>query len=81
MLVISGLLYLYYNTLGNYLEFVNSIGLEAIAMWHTLGAFFMISFLFVHIYMATTGHTPLSNIKAMLTGYEEFESEKQGNEK
>jgi len=81
MLVISGVLYLYYNTLGSYVEFTNEIGLKAIALWHTFGAFLMISFLFVHVYMTTTGHTPLSNLKAMLTGYEELEDEKEGVKK
>ncbi len=80
MLVLSGLLYLYYNTVGNYIEFTNDIGLEAIALWHTLGAFLMVSFLFVHIYMTTTGSTPLSNLRAMLTGYEDLEEKKVASE-
>ncbi|HHI03338.1 MAG: cytochrome B [Candidatus Zixiibacteriota bacterium] len=80
ILVISGLLYMYYSTLGNYLELLDKIGLESIALWHTLGAFLMMSFLVVHIYMTTTGHTPLSNIKAMLTGYEEIEPENKKEE-
>lgn len=77
ILVISGLLYMYHNTLGNYMDFLAEFSLESIALWHTLGAFLMMSFLVVHIYMTTTGHTPSSNIKAMLTGYEEIEHTKQ----
>ena len=77
MIMISGLLYMFYNTLGDHLKFIDKISLESIALWHTLGAFLMISFLVTHIYMTTTGHSPLSNIKAMLTGYEEIEQEKQ----
>ena len=80
MLVLSGLLYLYYNALGNYIEFTNDIGLKTIALWHTFGAYLVLSFLFVHIYMTTTGHTPLSNLKAMLTGYEEIEDEPEGDD-
>lgn len=77
MIVVSGLLYMFYNTLGDHLKFIDKISLESIALWHTLGAFLMMSFLVTHIYMTTTGHSPLSNIKAMLTGYEEIEQEKQ----
>jgi len=80
MLVISGLLYLYYNSLGEPTSIIEKVGLESIALWHTLGAFLMISFLVVHIYMTTTGHTPLSNIKAMLTGYEELEDDDNESE-
>ena len=32
-------------------------------------------FLVVHVYMTTTGKTPTANIKAMITGYEEFAEE------
>jgi hypothetical protein len=30
-------------------------------------------FAIIHIYMTTTGTTPISNLKAMITGYEELE--------
>jgi len=33
----------------------------------------MLIFFIVHIYFATTGHTPMAHIKAMITGYEEVE--------
>jgi hypothetical protein len=29
----------------------------------------------VHIYFATTGHTPMAHIKAMITGWDEVEDE------
>ena len=32
-------------------------------------------FLVVHVYMTTTGKTPTSNIKAMITGYEELDDD------
>jgi thiosulfate reductase cytochrome b subunit len=38
---------------------------------HTAGAWAFVSFVVMHIYLTTTGETPLSNIKAMLTGYED----------
>ena len=43
------------------------------ATLHTIGAFLMLIFLIVHIYLTTTGHTPLAHIKAMITGWEEVE--------
>jgi thiosulfate reductase cytochrome b subunit len=44
-------------------------GLRAIALVHTAGAFAMISFLIVHLYMITTGRTLGANLKAMVTGW------------
>lgn len=65
---ISGFAYLFnkdLSTLG-----IN-LGLSAVATLHTLGAFLMLAFLIGHIYLATTGHTPIAHIKAMLTGWDE----------
>jgi len=74
--VISGVLYLTHKTLNvNQIVVVKDIQLDTIAFWHTLGAFLLIAFLIVHVYMTTTGHTPTSNIKAMITGYEDLEEE------
>ncbi|MFH2133264.1 MAG: cytochrome b/b6 domain-containing protein [bacterium] len=52
-------------------------GLSVIAPIHTLCAWFFISFLIMHIYLTTTGHTPLANIIAMFTGWEDVEIKKQ----
>lgn len=71
---ISGLLYLYYHDLGAY-GIGGSLQLGAIALAHTLAAFLMLIFLIVHVYFATTGHTPLAHIKAMVTGWEDLEQE------
>lgn len=46
-------------------------GLSLIAPIHNLGSWFFLTFLVVHIYLTTTGHTVFSNIKAMITGYDE----------
>lgn len=54
---------------------LSSLGLETIAIVHTLGAFGFASFVLVHVYMTTTGHTVFSNVKAMVTGYEDVEEE------
>jgi len=50
--------------------------LEPIAVIHTAGAFLLIAFIIVHLYLMTTGVTVTSNLKAMLTGYEELDVEK-----
>lgn len=74
--VISGLLYLYHKTFdANNVVVIKDIPLKTIAFWHTLGAILLIVFLIIHVYMTTTGSTPTSNIKAMVTGYEEIGDE------
>lgn len=73
---ISGLLYLYYHDLGAYgIGVMGGLQLGTIALAHTLAAFLMLIFLVVHVYFATTGHTPLAHIKAMITGWEDLEHE------
>lgn len=76
-MVLSGLLYMYYRyPQSGTIHQLNIEGLESIALLHTVGAFFLISFVIVHVYLITTGHTPTSNLKAMITGYEDVEDEK-----
>ncbi len=76
MTIISGILYLLYKTFDqNNLIVIEDYPLASIAFWHTMGAILLIIFLIVHVYMTTTGKTPTSNIKAMITGYEEFDEE------
>ena len=55
-------------------SFSSSVGgLTVIAPVHNFFAWLFISFLIVHLYLITTGHTVFSNLKAMVTGYEEME--------
>ena len=54
---------------------LNIEGLQVIAILHTIGAFLLVSFFIVHLYLITTGHTVTSNLKAMITGYEELSNE------
>ena len=78
MTIISGILYMLYKTIDqNNLIVVEDYPLASIAFWHTMGAILLMIFLVVHVYMTTTGKTPTSNIKAMITGFEEFEEEDQ----
>jgi thiosulfate reductase cytochrome b subunit len=74
MTIISGILYLLYKTFDqNNLIVIEDYPLASIAFWHTMGAILLMIFLVIHVYMTTTGKTPTSNIKAMITGYEEIE--------
>ncbi len=49
------------------------LSLYWVSFFHTAGAFLMLLFLIVHVYLITTGHTVFSHFKAMITGYEEVE--------
>lgn len=56
-------------------ETVSAVGgLPVLAMVHTLGAWLFGSFVIAHVYLTTTGHTPLANLKAMVLGYENLPS-------
>lgn len=72
---LSGLAYLYYNE-------INAAGfgldLGAVALVHTAGAFLMLAFLVVHVYVITSGHTWSSHLTAMITGWEEIDDPQAG---
>jgi thiosulfate reductase cytochrome b subunit len=48
-------------------------GLPILAPFHSLTAWMFATFILVHVYMTTTGATPLEATRAMITGYEEVE--------
>ncbi|TCD47165.1 cytochrome b/b6 domain-containing protein [Chlorobium sp. N1] len=69
--VVFGFIYYYFNelvALG-----MDPDWLEPVAHIHTLLAYMLVGFVVMHVYMTTTGHTVTSNIKAMITGWEEVE--------
>ena len=70
--VTTGLLYRYYN---HWHDWGISARIDLTALLHTAGAFALISFFIVHVYMTTTGRTPLAHVKAMITGWEEIETD------
>ena len=47
------------------------VGLRALLGVHVLGAWLFAAFLVVHVYMTTTGRTPLAHIRSMITGHED----------
>ncbi|NOT05948.1 MAG: hypothetical protein HOP27_15240 [Anaerolineales bacterium] len=54
--------------------FANALGgLPFLAPFHSLVAWMFGTFILVHVYMTTTGATPLEATRAMITGYEEVE--------
>ena len=70
VMVTTGLVYMFYPTLA---QNGWGISLGLIAFIHTLGAFVLVLFFVIHVYMTTTGHKPTTYIKAMITGWEEVE--------
>jgi thiosulfate reductase cytochrome b subunit len=48
-------------------------GLPFFGPFHTLIAWLFASFVVMHVYLTTTGPTPLANIKAMMIGWDEIE--------
>ncbi|MCA1919145.1 MAG: cytochrome b/b6 domain-containing protein [Flavobacterium piscis] len=76
LMVITGILYMLYRYgLNGEIHSLKIGSLEPIAILHTIGAFLILAFVIAHIYLTTTGHNPTSNIKAMITGWEELEDE------
>lgn len=72
--LISGFLYMYYHYPNKPFELA---GLETIAVIHVAGAFLLVVFLIVHLYLITTGTTPMTNLKAMITGFEDVEEDEK----
>ena len=72
-MMLTGLLYYVYNdwaALG-----LGGMRLSTVALAHLIGAFAILVFLVLHVYMTTTGRTPFAHIKAMCTGWEDAQTE------
>lgn len=72
VMVLTGLIYYYFAHGTIELQTV-----KWIAIIHTFGAFILLSFAVVHVYMTTTGPRVTSHLKAMITGYDEVEIEEE----
>ncbi len=68
VMVITGLVYYFVAHGDMVIKSVKTIGTV-----HVIGAFLLIAFTIIHVYMTTTGHTIFSNLKSMITGYEDME--------
>jgi thiosulfate reductase cytochrome b subunit len=69
--MLTGFLYWGYNSWAAW--GLEGVPLQVIALIHMAGAFAILSFLIVHVYMTTTGHTITAHVKAMITGWEDVE--------
>lgn len=69
--MLSGLLYWGYNEWPAW--GIGGWPLSPVVFVHTAGAFAIFSFIVVHVYMTTTGHTVTAHVRAMITGWEEVE--------
>ena len=65
---ITGIVYLAYPLWAKWAA--GTIALPVVAFFHTGGAYMIIMFVIIHIYMTTTGKTPFHYIKTMITGYD-----------
>jgi thiosulfate reductase cytochrome b subunit len=80
-MVISGLLYMFYRYPGQAgITGLNINSVKTIAIFHTVGAFLLICFIIAHLYLITTGATVTSNLKAMITGFEELDEKEHHTE-
>ena len=68
----TGLLYYFYHDLP---QWGIHMKLQTVAGLHVGATFVMLAFVIVHVYLTTTGHTVFTNIKAMITGWEDVEDE------
>lgn len=74
VMAISGLLYMYYRyPQENGIGTLTIHSLAPIAIIHTAGAFLLVAFIIAHLYLITTGTTVTSNLKAMISGYEDLD--------
>ena len=67
--MVTGFLYWGYNAWASW--GVNGLSLGVLAVLHTLGAFSILTFLVIHVYMTTTGHSLSAHVRAMVSGWEE----------
>ena len=76
VMVISGFVYMFYRyQLDGAIQQIGIGSLSLVAAIHTLGAYILLAFVVVHVYLITTGHSLTSNLRAMITGWEDLEEE------
>ena len=69
--LVTGLLLWDVKAFASYIDIFG--GIKILDTIHVFLFLFFTSFLFVHVYLATLGHTVMAHIKAMFTGFEEIE--------
>ncbi len=73
--MITGFLYWGYNSWADW--GIPGFTLAVVAWIHMAGAFAIFTFIIVHVYMTTTGHSLLAHIKAMITGWEDVDEKEK----
>jgi thiosulfate reductase cytochrome b subunit len=73
LIIVSGLLLLNVDPLRVWIMAIG--GIKILVGIHFLIACALCAFLFVHVYLATMGHTPIAHFKPMWHGWEEIEEE------
>ncbi len=73
--MITGFLYWGYNSWADW--GISGFALAVVAWIHMAGAFAIFTFIIVHVYMTTTGHSLLAHIKAMITGWEDVDEKEK----
>ena len=69
--MMTGFLYWGYNSWASW--GIPGLSLKIVAWIHMAGAFAIFSFIIIHVYMTTTGHSIFAHTKAMITGWEDVE--------
>lgn len=68
---ITGLAYLFYFA---WRDIPNApVYLDGIAQVHTAAAFLILAFVFIHVYMLTTGHSFREHVMPMITGFDDVD--------
>jgi octaheme c-type cytochrome (tetrathionate reductase family) len=68
---ITGLIYLFYFAWRDLPDATTY--LTGVALIHTAAAFAILAFVFIHVYMLTTGHSFREHVMPMITGFDEVE--------
>lgn len=76
LLLASGLVFHYPLFFGDFIDGIG--GLKMVALVHTVVAYVVVAFTVVHIYLTTTGHTVMSDIRSMCTGWRDMEDHDTG---
>jgi thiosulfate reductase cytochrome b subunit len=71
--MVTGFLYWQYNSWNKW--HLGFLKLQTVATAHIALTFAILTFVIVHVYMTTTGHTVTAHIKAMVTGWEDVEDD------
>lgn len=71
LLIATGIVFMYHKDLSSFIGMIG--GIKWVAIVHTLVAYYFAAFLLAHLYLATTGSTPLDNYKSIITGWAEEE--------